>query len=238
MRKRFRAGGFVIAVCLSALFSVPAAWANGFDEELVPLTGETLITSEAGAPGTSQVDGTCNPLGTSTFTFTVTGVAVGPFPGTFVETGTFTLGPVGFPIESFEATFTITSPAGTVSGTKTLAGATSIGSGVCGAFAFGGTEAEAVDLQTGVRYSAQITTPGGTATDSGDSVVNYDETQLRGEAAQSNGFSFTENFTSTSFVPGENDDDDDDDQGEDDDDQGEDDDDQGEDDDDQGEDEN
>lgn len=217
MRKRFRAGGLFVAVCLSALFSVPAALANGSDQELVPLTGETLITSEAGGQGTSQVDGTCNPLGTSTFTFTVTGVAVGPFPGTFVETGTFTIGPVGFPIESFEATFTITSPAGTVSGTKTLTGATSIGSGVCGAFAFGGTEAEAVDLQTGVRYSAQITTPGGTATDSGNSVVNYDETQLRGEAAHGNGFSFTESFTSTSFVPG---DDDDDDQGEDEDDQG------------------
>jgi hypothetical protein len=222
MRKRFRAGGFVVAVCLSALFSVPAALANGSDEELVPLTGETLITSEAGDPGTSQVDGTCNPLGTSTFTFTVTGVAVGPFPGTFVETGMFTLGPVGFPIESFEATFTITSPAGTVSGTKTLTGATSIGSGVCGAFAFGGTEAEAVDLQTGVRYSAEITTPGGTATDSGDSFVNYDETQLRGEAAQGNGFSFTESFSSTSFVPSceEDNDDQGDDQCEDDDDQG------------------
>jgi hypothetical protein len=223
MRKRFRAGGLVVAVCLSALFSVPAALAKP-DEELVPLTGETLITSEAGDPGTSQVDGTCNPLGTSTFTFTVTGVAVGPFPGTFVETGTFTLGPVGFPLESFEATFTITSPAGTVSGTKTLTGATSIGSGVCGAFAFGGTEAEAVDLQTAVRYTAQITTPGGTATDSGDSFVNYDETQLRGEAAQGNGFSFTETFTSTSFVPSceEDNDDQGDDQCGDDDDQGED----------------
>jgi hypothetical protein len=224
MRKRFRVGGFAVAVCLSALFSVPAALANGSEESVVPLTGETLVTSEAGDPGTSQVDGTCNPLGTSTFTYTVTGVAVGPFPGTFVESGSFTLGPVGFPIESFEATFTITSAAGTVTGTKTLTGATSIGSGVCGAFAFGGTEAEAVDLQTGVRYTAQITTPSGTATDSGDSVVSYDETQLRGEAAQGNGFSFTESFTSTSFVPScvEDNDDQGDDQCEDDDDQGED----------------
>ena len=161
--------------------------ANG-SEESVPLTGETLITSEAGDPGTSQVEDL--PLGTSTFTYTVTGVA-SALPGTFVEEGSFALGPVGFPIESFEATFTITSAAGTVTGTKTLTGATSIGSGVCGAFAFGGTEAEAVDLQTRVRYTAQITTPSGTATDSGDSVVSYDETQLRGEAAQGNGFSFT-----------------------------------------------
>ena len=111
-----------------------------------------------------------------------------------------------------------------MTGTKTLTGATSIGSGVCGAFAFGGTEAEAVDLQTGVRSTAQITTPSGTATDSGDSVVSYDETQLRGDAAQGNGFSFTESFTSTSFVPScvEDNDDQGDDQCEDDDDQGED----------------
>jgi hypothetical protein len=219
MRKRFRVGGFAVAVCLSALFSVPAALA----QSVAPLTGETLITSEAGDPGTSQVVGTCNPLGTSTFSFTVTGVAVGPlFPGTFVESGSFTLGPVGFPIESFEATFTITSAAGTVTGTKSLTGATSIGSGVCGAFAFGGTEAEAVDLQTAVRYTAQITTPTGTATDSGDSVVSYDETQLRGEAAQGNGFSFTESFASTSFVPScvEDNDDQGDDQCEDNNDQG------------------
>ena len=83
-----------------------------------------------------------------------------------------------------------------MNGTKTLTGATSIGSGVCGAFAFGGTEAEAVDLQTGVRYTAEITTPSG-SDDSGDSVVSYDETSAR-RGRPGNGFSFTESFASTS----------------------------------------
>jgi hypothetical protein len=222
MQKRFRVGGLAVAVCLAAVICVPVASAA-----VASLTGETLITSEAGDPGTSELSGTCDPLGTSTFTFRVTGVAVGPYAGTFVEEGTFTVGPAlsGFLVQSFASTFTITSAAGTVTGAKTLTGATSIGTGPCGAFAFGGTEAQAVDLQTNLTYTAQITTPTGTATDSGNSFLNYDETQLRGEAAGGNGFSFTETFTSTSLVPGECDDDNDDqgdDDCEDDDDQGED----------------
>lgn len=204
MQTRFRAGGLAVAVCLAALITVPVASAAA-----APLTGETLITSEAGDPGTSELSGTCDPLGTSAFTFRVTGVAVGPYAGTFVEEGTFTVASAlsGFLVQSFASTFTITSPAGTVTGSKTLTGATSIGTAPCGAFAFGGTEANAVDLQTNLRYSAAITTPTGTATDNGDSFLNYDETQLRGEPAQGNGFSFLETFTSTSFVPGVCDDD-------------------------------
>ena len=220
MQTRFRVGGLAVAVWLAALITVPVASAA----TVAPLTGETLITSEAGDPGTSELSGTCDPLGTSTFTFLVTGVAVGPYAGTFVEEGTFTAGPAlsGFLVQSFESTFTITSATGTVTGGKTLTGATSVGTAPCGAFAFGGTEANAVDLQTGLRYTAQITTPAGTAADSGDSFLNYDESQLRGPAAQGNGFSFTETFTSTAPVPCEEDNDDqgddecgDDDQGED-----------------------
>jgi hypothetical protein len=93
---------------------------------------------------------------------------------------------------------------------------------VCGEFAFGGTEADAVSFQTPVAYSAQITTTGGTATDQGDSFVSYGDTQLRGEPAGGNGFSFTESFTSTSFMPSCVEDHQGDDECEDDDDQGED----------------
>lgn len=211
---------FAVVGLLAVLMTAQAS-ANGSGPSPVPLTGETLITSEAGDPGTSTVTGTCNPLGTSTFTFTVTGVAVGPYQGTFVEEGTFTLGPVGFPLEAFDATFTIASAEGTVTGTKTLTGVTPTHGGVCGEFAFGGTEEDAVSLQTAVAYTAQITTSGGTATDQGDSFVTYGDTQLRGEPAGGSGFSFVETFASTSFSVDE--DEDDDDQGEDedeDDDQG------------------
>jgi hypothetical protein len=212
MRTLIRAGLAVLCF-LSTLVAIPAVSANGSDgsgSEPVPLTGQVLITSEAGDPGTSEVSGTCNPLGESDFTFVVTGVAIGPYPGTFAEVGSFTLGPVGFPLVAFEAEFTITSPAGTVTGTKTLEGVTPTHIGACGEFVFSGAEAEAVNFQVPVRYTATITTPGGTATDQGDSFVSYGDTQLRGEAAQGNGFAFDEGFSSTSFSGDDDDDDDDD----------------------------
>ena len=39
------------------------------------------------------VTGSCNAAGTSTIGFSAAGVASGPFPGTFTETGTLTIGP-------------------------------------------------------------------------------------------------------------------------------------------------
>jgi hypothetical protein len=210
MRQALRLGLGVLAV-LSALVTVQAASASGSGgPEPVPLTGEVLITSEVGDPGTSQVSGTCNPFGESEFTFRVTGVAVGPYPGTFIEEGSFTLGPVGFPLVAFESAFTITSANGTVTGTKTLQGVTPTHNGACGEFVFGGTEAEAVDYQVPVRYTATITTTGGSATDSGDSFVSHADTQIRG-MADFNGFSFGETFTSTAFTGDDGGDDDGDD---------------------------
>ena len=88
-----------------------------------PLTGEFFL----GAP---TVTATCNPTGTSTISYSVSGTAFGPYPGTFTETGTATIGPniagqfvngleAGF-LTSFDAFFTIDSPTGQVTGTKQL----------------------------------------------------------------------------------------------------------------------
>src|SRR5205085_10711578 len=75
---------------------------------------------------------TCNPGANSTISWSLTGTAFGPYPGTFTETGTTTIGPqteVGLPntfgqnagpFISAHASFTINSPAGQVSGTKDL----------------------------------------------------------------------------------------------------------------------
>jgi hypothetical protein len=213
--------GITTALVMLVFASVGAgvAWADDDDDDgrvVTPLTGETLITSGAGDPGTSQATGTCDPLGTSTFTFEVTGVAVGPYPGTFVERGTFTLGPAGFPLEAFEAEFTITSPAGIVTGTKTLQDVVVTHSGVCGEFAVPGTEPEAFFFQVPVRYTASITTPSGSGTDSGNSFVTYSETQLRGPGVEGNGFAFDESFESTEPMPTDDDDEDDDDDDDDD----------------------
>jgi hypothetical protein len=53
-----------------------------------------LVGAEIGDVGTSQVSGTCHPSGYSTFRFAATGSTQGPYEGSFIETGSFTLGPV------------------------------------------------------------------------------------------------------------------------------------------------
>src|SRR2546421_4945326 len=54
---------------------------------------EIMIGGEIGVPGTSQLNGTCDPTTDSEFHFFATGSTFGPYPGTFVEKGTFTIGP-------------------------------------------------------------------------------------------------------------------------------------------------
>jgi hypothetical protein len=190
---------------LSFAAAAPAAADDGPTAGPQPLTGEALLASELGTPGTSTVTGTCNPFGTSTFQFTVTGQALGPYPGTFTESGTFSFGPfglpdVGFGVGEFESTFTISSAAGSVHGTKELT-VPGTGFGACGIAAFPTGGANAIDFEGVLTYSAHITTPGGPATDSGESFVNYGDSQLRGVIGF-NGFNFDESFTSTSFEPG------------------------------------
>jgi hypothetical protein len=224
-----------VAAMLFGLAAAPATAGGGDDDGddngnpslVVPLTGENLLASELGTPGTSTVSGTCNPFGTSTFNFTVTGEAFGPYPGTFTESGTITLGPFGIgpslAATSFESTFTINSPAGTVTGTKTL---TALGAptslGLCGTIAFPTGGANSLHFDGTLSYTASITTPTGSGTDSGESHVTLQDTQIRGQA-DFNGFNFVETYVSSSPAPGDCEEDSDDqgdcdDQGEDDDD--------------------
>jgi hypothetical protein len=205
-----------VAAILFGLAAGPAAATRAEGEDdgddggspslVAPLTGENLLASELGTPGTSTVSGTCNPFGTSTFTFTVTGEAFGPYPGTFTESGTLTLGPFGagpsFAATSFESTFTINSPAGTVTGSKTL---TALGAptslGLCGTAAFPTGGANALHFDGTLSYTATITTPTGSRTDSGESHVTLQDAQVRGQVGF-NGFNFLETYTSSSSVPG------------------------------------
>lgn len=202
---------------------------NGTPSTVAPLTGETLLAQEVGeAGGSSTVTGRCETEGESTFHFTVTGTAAGPFyPGTFTESGTIVLGPPGVnQATSFESTFTINSPGGTVTGSKSLVGFESTSLGLCNAVSLPGDPEPADQItrfEATVSYVATITgTPSGSGMDSGTSRVNFQDFQVRGGI--SNGFSFLETFVSTSNPdPGECEDDDNDDQGDDDcDDQGED----------------
>jgi hypothetical protein len=204
---------FAVAAILFGLAAAPASATGAGDDDdgnpsvVAPLTGENLLASELGTPGTSTVSGTCDPFGNSTFTFTVTGEAFGPYPGTFSESGTITLGPFGigpsFAATSFESTFTISSPAGTVTGSKSL---TALGAptslGLCGAAAFPTGGANSLHFDGTLSYTATITTPTGSGMDSGESHVTLQDTQVRGQA-DFNGFNFVETYTSTSAAPGE-----------------------------------
>jgi hypothetical protein len=204
-----------IRVALAAtLFAIaaPVAYADGDDDDdgssVRPLTGETLLASELGNPGTSTVTGTCDPLGTSTFTFTITGLATGPYPGPFTETGTVVLGPFGVPgnlvaATSFESSFTISSRAGTVTGTKSLEGFASASLGLCAEA--GG--ADSLRFEGNVGYSATIAARRRTGTDSGVSFVNLGDTQIR-DVPGVNGFNFLETYTSDRQGSCEDDDDD------------------------------
>src|SRR5438093_5863006 len=107
-RSMFVAGSAVLLLALGA----PAAWAA-----LGPsLSGETFSQDVP-----VEVTRTCDPNGSSTITFAAQGTALGPFPGTFAETGTLTLGPQNQPpllpgslftgnagqVMTFDAQFTI-----------------------------------------------------------------------------------------------------------------------------------
>lgn len=207
---------WIVVVATLFLATAPATAAGDKHHQkknLAPLTGENLLASEIGNPGTSTVSGTCNPLDTSTFTFTVTGIATGPYTGTFTETGTVTLGPFGIPgnplaATSFESTFTIESAAGTVTGTKTLTGFEPTSLGLCGTAVFPTGGADSLHFEGTASYTATITTPTGSGTDSGQSFVDLQDAQVRGRAGF-NGFAFVETYTS-SAVPADCDDDEDD----------------------------
>lgn len=118
----------LVTLLAAMLLSAPVASAQASPPTL---TGEALSST---GPATTATTSGCNPTGaSSTFTYQTSGVASGPYNGTFTETGTVTVGPQpiqpgvfsapgGFLI-SWTASFTITSTApiaATISGTKTL----------------------------------------------------------------------------------------------------------------------
>jgi hypothetical protein len=194
--RRTTIAAVVATVSLAAGTTGAAAQTSPFG-----LTGETLVAFALPLPiGSSAISGTCDPTSTSTFTFTTSGGAAGPYPGTYVEQGTFTIGPAPtFTVLSFSSSFTITSVEGTVTGTKTLAA----GGGVfarCGPHLEpGGQTADLVEVRANLDYSAEIQSATGTTTDSGTSYVEYGDTRVRDiEGLQT--FSFSENYVSTSFL--------------------------------------
>ncbi len=118
---------------LRVLAVVSAAAAVGAAPALAQ-TGRSLAGENMTAIGDPFVGGfqqaQCNPDGTTTLQFNVSGFAIGPYSGTFIESGTVTIGaqttagiaPFGFnvgPVLGFQATFRIDAFDGSVvTGTK------------------------------------------------------------------------------------------------------------------------
>src|SRR5205814_9429059 len=83
--KRLLVTGVFLGVIL---FSAPGALAQTAPP--LTLTGETLHSAGA---STFTITASCNPAGTSTFSYQTSGLATGPYTGTYTETGTVTVGP-------------------------------------------------------------------------------------------------------------------------------------------------
>jgi hypothetical protein len=125
--------------------------------------------------GIPQVTYNCDLAGTSTISYTVSGTATGPYPGTYFESGVATIGPQpnpnvqAVPVETFTASFVIQSAAGEVTGTKELTapGNLTTGLGFC-------TDAlRSFGITT--TYKARIRTAEGTFADNGLAIVTINE---------------------------------------------------------------
>jgi hypothetical protein len=203
----FRPGWFALRVLAVTTVSF-AALAPASFAQAVSLDGESLESSLAIAgQQTTFGNFTCNKAGTTTISFQSNGSALGPYSGTFVETGTFTIGPqtdtsidsrgVGA-ITAFNASFTVNSqfPVGTVTGSKQLSPTAPTGSSLA---MFGSCDPNgssppndvvAAISNPNLVYSAQINATTGSRTDSGTSGLFI-------RSVPSPLVTFQESFTST-----------------------------------------
>lgn len=147
---------FAAALAALASASVLAVAAAPAGAQVKSLLGEHLMGAHA------RASATCDPLATSTITFSADGPAFGPYTGSFVESGTIELS--GLTVVRFESTFTIQAETGeVVTGTKTLVSGS--GTAFC--------SETATDVVAVVNYEARIqTTTGSTFRDRGQATAD------------------------------------------------------------------
>ena len=184
MSIKARRGLLLVAlmVVVSALVFLVGPLTNKAQAQTEPppkLFGEELVTHDNGdlpgdPVGSLNIVRTCDPTGgTGTFHFTASGEAMGPYPGTFTETGTVEVGPYDFftgnPILSLTTNFEIDSPMGHITGTKRFVPGSSTGSGNCHSM-------NTVAQTDNVQVEATIETPDGrTCTTTGKADLNVSE---------------------------------------------------------------
>jgi hypothetical protein len=163
----------VVSVCL-LIAGVAARLALAQAPVTPPLTTEHLTAAAglSGQAGTIDIQGDCRPAsGRPTISYTATGPATGPYPGTYRETGTATLSQItfinlGVPLVAFTAQFAIDSPVGRVTGTKQLNPA-GFHHGICNTDTSLGFPVGINQFQASATYTAVITTTAGTCTSQG-----------------------------------------------------------------------
>jgi hypothetical protein len=218
MKRRSRrfVARFVIGVVSACLAFATAPAATVAQLTLAqPLTGEFLNALDGSINiGTVTVTVDCDAAGGPTFSYTATGPAVGPYPGTYTESGSGTLvaptdPTLGFVpsgnVDSFEAEFTINSPVGVVTGTKEFS-STGPNGGICHTDTSRGFPVGAHSLQAQATYTAEITTATGTCTTTGTTQVNVAEAiapDAPPESPVQSFDSFQERFLSGTACPDE-----------------------------------
>ena len=166
MKRLLRALGLVLVAASALALPSPAA-----AQENPPPTGEILNGASNFEPFSSNI--TCPTPNEGSLDYTISGVALGPYPGTFTETGRIEIS--GGTVTFFSAHFTIVSGDTTIEGTKS------------GPITFRGVAAcqeNHPDLPPGghflhagpfdARYQLTITSPLGTTSYSGPVANDFD----------------------------------------------------------------
>ena len=195
-----RAMGVRCGLLAAMLVAIAIVAAPVSAQEPGTIVGETLFANGptcGGAP-CLRTEATCNADGTSTIRFTVTGTAVGPYPGTFSASGTVTVGPqtlrpplgnylypVAGPVVGFSETFRIESGDTVITGTKDhkpsgLPGFEDIGAGVaaCDPTHAGSEPGHNYRAVLPATYEATIQDSEGTVRQRGDTYMNFADTKF------------------------------------------------------------
>ena len=219
LRRPVLSAGLLLVVLATVVAIWPAA---SLGDSASPLNGLQLKANnhDVGSAVTITQNCAADHSG-GTVDFVVNGLASGPYPGTFTESGTLTLGSevdvnglVAQAVTAVAATFTITSGTTTVSGTTQIdpsAPASGIPGQInavmyCSSIDPNGGGGVANPTLFGVQllYSATIQSPGGTFLDSGTTFLNFSDFKTQsadGQIGQGPASLLGLNFVSSHFGP-------------------------------------
>jgi hypothetical protein len=179
MRGTWRALSVLVLAC-GLLAAAAATGAAAATTAQPSLAGEQLIAGNDIGPlsGTSMYEVTlrCGATTPSWWTYAASGVATGPYPGTFTETGTVYVNATGLgesgPLVSVHADFTISSGTTVITGTKDMT-LLPTDTGSC----LSAADHYDAKFTSAMSYTATVDTGSGSFTDSGSATVETDRAE-------------------------------------------------------------